>query len=285
MYLLHWVRYHQCVTWSKAGMMCLMFLHSTKKEKEYDCGLQLWACFSKTVYSGVYTVLSLSFPHTYSKHPACVCVYVHVNTRRRSRNKVIKTVRLAAPLQFLFEATYREWEEVSQCASRLPPSSSSPPPAAAAVMFVCHLARCQGGGASTHCWAQGHRNPTACKTPQLCFVHACVTVCKCLGVRRRQQFWEQKVKVMCIYACTLTITCCILTVFKYLQIHIFPYQMNCLLPFFFSTNVIWTLSKIKRKQFGESKIKSVSTNAVVIIIIVNVESVSNVIILMEKKKI
>lgn len=45
------------------------------------------------------------------------------------------------------------------------------------------------------------------------------------------------------------------------------------------------LSKIKRKQFGDSKIKSVSTNAVVIIIIVNVESVSNVIILMGKKKI
>lgn len=44
------------------------------------------------------------------------------------------------------------------------------------------------------------------------------------------------------------------------------------------------LSKIQRKQFGESKIKSVSTNAVVIIIIVNVESVSNVIILMGKKR-
>lgn len=125
-------------------------------------------------------ILPVSF-HTRSNSKHGICV----PARRRHTNtlRVFKTVSRC----FLTVFFRREHEEASLCADP-PPSSLPRPLPASPCRYVTSVTlpdvREEGGvgvgraqgGPSTHCWALGHGNPTACKTPCSCSVCACVWV-------------------------------------------------------------------------------------------------------------
>lgn len=147
-----------------------MFQHSTEKQKNQIVDSNCEVVFIK-LYIQVYTqhTLSLLYTHTYtgSKKNAslCVCTCKHTPPEQK-QSKVIKTC-----LSLRYHSFFLRSQGVRGKHPCAPYTPSCPPPcpvsaAAASVLFVCRLARCQVGGASTHHWAQGHGNPTACKTPQ-----------------------------------------------------------------------------------------------------------------------
>lgn len=157
-----------------------------KKNKIVDSS---WEPVFPKLYIQVYTQYSPCLFHTHTQNTPRVSVYVHVNTRRRSRNKAVKTRASRCSITVAFWGHIQRARGVPMW---LMPFSLHLTATASHSRYAACLSPCQMGGASTHCWAQSHRNPTACKTPRFCSVHACVTACKRLGVKRRELLWELK---------------------------------------------------------------------------------------------
>ena len=162
------------------------------------------------VYIQVYTPHSpclvhthaLTHTHTESSVFLCVCTCKH-SPLQQKQSGVIRTVSLTAPLWFLFWG-HREREEVSQCASRLPPSLLTTTVTTSRRRYVC-LSPCQmPRGWGFH--ALLGTGPRKSHRMQNTLVMFCV--CKydyvwvkgwVFGCKKRQQFWEQRVKVRCIH--------------------------------------------------------------------------------------
>lgn len=151
--------------------------------QNYILDFQLWGCFFFFfIYSCIFRCRHISLPvcmsFPYTLHARwCVCTYKHAPPLLQTQSQVIKVVSHAAPSQFLFEVTSNK----RRCPSVPHALLSTPHHHRCRRCYDC-LSPCQmpvgGGLAFTHCWAQGHRNPTACKTPWLCSV----CVCEWVGV-------------------------------------------------------------------------------------------------------
>lgn len=144
-----------------------------------------WEVVFIILYIQVYTqcppcffshTLILKTPHVCP----CVCTCKHLPLQRK-QSKVIKKVSLAAPSQFLFEVACSEM----RCPSLSHAHPNFPHPDHHwCCRYVC-LLPCQMPG-----WRGCHallgtgpqKSHNIQKTPQLCSVFSCVTVCEWVGV-------------------------------------------------------------------------------------------------------
>lgn len=157
--------------------MSLMFLHASKKEQGLDYGPPTGRVFLlNCIFRCIHRTLPVYLTHTLIQNTASESECPP--PPHTSAASVIKTLAHCPLYNFSFWVSMRRRPSLP---SALLHHYQHRPNAA----FVCHLARCWGvgqwgGGCFTHCWALGHGNPTACKTPRLCSVCACV--CDCVWV-------------------------------------------------------------------------------------------------------
>lgn len=168
-------------SWDGAFDVCALLRGREEKNTIVDSNCELVFVI---VYIQVYTphspCLFRAHTHTHRVKTSsvflCVCTCKH-SLLHQKPSRVIRTVSLTAPLQFLCWG-HREREEVSQCASRLPPSLLT---TTSRRRYVC-LSPCQmPRGCGFH--ALLGTGPRKSHHMQNTLVMFCVCSCDCVRVK------------------------------------------------------------------------------------------------------